>query len=396
MEPIRLEYLLARYTEASANAEEEAELFDALPDAANRAVVEAWLDTYYHTHEPGRVEGMDPGVKEEILSVIFAAGGAVSVREEKTKVRRMPAWVQVAAAAVLLFAVAGGAYWLLRHRDAEGPVAIQYTGDVAPGKEGARLRLSDGKIVLTDTIAEGLIAVDAGMRIVKRNGRIVYERADGVAIDEGAMLYNEAIADRGQKTTVVLPDGSVVYLNAGSSLRYPVRFAGAARSVSMTGEAYFEVVHNEKQPFRVQAKGQLIEDVGTAFNVNAYEDEPVAATTLVEGAVRVVYNMQGKLLKPGQQAVSAGGELQVLGADVDRAVAWHNGIFSFAHADVHTVMRQLSRWYKVDVRYEGSLPDETFTGEMGQNLTLKEVLEGLKGLRVRFRIEEDRHIVIMP
>jgi ferric-dicitrate binding protein FerR (iron transport regulator) len=205
-------------------------------------------------------------------------------------------------------------------------------------------------------------------------------------------LYNTVTTDRGRQWQLTLPDGTKVWLNAASSIHYPLSFTGKEREVEITGEAYFEVVHNSKQPFKVKVAGQVINDIGTSFNVNAYPDEPSLQTTLVDGVIMV----NGTKLKPGQQAALINNQIIVSSANIEQALAWKNGAFSFDNADIYTMMRQLSRWYNVEVIYEGK-PDSTpFKGEIGRSLTLAQVLKVLESLHVHFRIEEDKRIVILP
>lgn len=287
------------------------------------------------------------------------------------------------AAAALFFVIAGATlFFLLQPAPKQVTQPIVYKNNVMPGRPGAKLKLSDGREIVIDSLKDGLIAMEGSLRILKQAGRIVYE---GKAEEA---LYNEVIADRGRETSAELPDGSVVYLNAGSRLRYPLKFAGNERLVEMSGEAYFEVVHNANQPFKVKAGNTTIEDIGTVFNVNAYNNEPATVTTLVEGSISI----EGKTLQPGQQFK----EGLVSKANITNAIAWHKGLFSFEHASLEAVMRQLERWYDVEVKYEGSIPKETFTGEMKRNLTLAEVLDFMQSMHVKFRIEEDKRIVIQP
>jgi ferric-dicitrate binding protein FerR (iron transport regulator) len=188
-----------------------------------------------------------------------------------------------------------------------------------------------------------------------------------------------------------LPDGTKVWLNAASSLIYPTAFSGDERTVQMTGEVYFEVTHDKKRPFKVKVGRQVIEDIGTHFNVNAYTDEPIQTTTLLEGAVSI----GGHILRPGEKAsVAASGTIQVSKGDPEQAVAWKNGLFDFTDADLPTVMRQLARWYNVDIKYEGNIPERQFNGMIGRSLTLDQVLKGLTRESVHYRIEEGNHLII--
>jgi len=191
---------------------------------------------------------------------------------------------------------------------------------------------------------------------------------------------------------ITLSDGTKVWLDAGSSIRFPVAFVGNERKVEITGQVWFDVVHNNKMPFKVVAKGIEITDLGTQFNVNAYDDESETKITLLQGEVKV----QNTLMKPGEQARISGNSSLRLVRDVDleEVTAWKDGYFKFNKADVQTVVRQLSRWYDVDVTYTGAIPKGTFTGKIGRNLTLQEVLDGLAFTNDKFRIEGHKLIVL--
>ncbi len=302
---------------------------------------------------------------------------------------KIPFWRRyqwVAAAAVLLL-IGSGTYFIISRTNEKSTIAsVHYKGDVQPGHNGAILHLSNGNTVVLDSAQDGTVATQGSMQAVKVNGALKY-------IGKTAeLIYNTVSTDRGRQWQLTLPDGTKVWLNAASSIHYPLSFTGNEREVEITGEAYFEVVHNSKQPFKVKVAGQVIEDIGTAFNVNSYSDEPTRKTTLIEGAVSV----NGTELKPGQQASLINNQIRVSAANVEQALAWKNGAFSFDNADIYTVMRQLSRWYNVEVVYEGE-PDTTpFKGEIGRSLTLAQVLKVLESLHVHFRIEEDKRIVILP
>jgi len=295
-------------------------------------------------------------------------------------------WPRIAVAAAVLFLLAGGAYWFLRPAK-EIPMAVQYKGDVAPGHDGAVLHLSDGRTIVLDSAHNGTLATEGKVQAVKEGNSVKYFGTDA------AVVYNTITTDKGRQWQLTLPDGTKVWLNAASSIRYPLTFTGQERKVEVTGEAYFEVVHNALQPFRVQAGDETIEDIGTAFNINAYTDEAGTKTTLVEGSVKVSKGAANVTLQPGEQAQA----MQKSEGNIELATAWRKGLFGFEHTDLQTVMRQVSRWYNVDVHYEGAVPaGKTFTGEMGRDLTLAQVLKGLQALHVHFKIEEDKRILIMP
>lgn len=293
-------------------------------------------------------------------------------------------WWMAAAAAVLLLAVTG--IYLLQ-RPAPQPVIVQQK-EILPGSSKAVLTLADGTTVPLDSAGNRMIRPG----IVQQGGQLQYNNATGT------VSYNVLATPKGGQFRLSLPDGTKVWLNAASSLRYPTAFTGAERVVEVTGEAYFEVTPDAGKPFRVAAAGQaVIEVLGTRFNVNAYPDESSINTTLLEGAVKVSAGQRSAVLKPGEQAqVNASGHISVM-TDVDQeeAIAWKNELFYFRNADVRAVMRQLERWYDVKVEYAGTIPERRFQGEIQRNLPLADVLEGLKNTGIRFTIEE-RTIIVRP
>jgi len=308
--------------------------------------------------------------------------------------RRIGRWVG-AAAAVVLLALAG--IYLLRPRQRPTIARVDkvYRNDVAPGKDGAVLRLADGSQIVLDSAGNGEISRQGGTTVIKKgNGQLVYQTSG----KDLAVLYNTLTTARGKQFRMTLPDGTMVWLNSFSSLHYPTRFTGATRSVEVSGEAYFEVAADASRPFVVQAGRQKVTVLGTHFNINSYEDEPAVRTTLLEGAVRVG-NAAGQVtLSPGQQASVGQRDTRISVAKVnaEEVVAWKNGYFHFDNADIQTVMRQLARWYDVEVKYDGVTPTAggDFKGDIGRGLTLAQVLKVLEQTRVHFRIEEDRRIVI--
>ena len=220
---------------------------------------------------------------------------------------------------------------------------------------------------------------DGGVVINKDKGALVYGKTNIVA-------YNTMTTPRGGQYRLTLPDGTQIWLNAASSITYPTAFVGPERKVEITGEVYFEVAKNEKMPFKVKLRDETeIRVLGTHFNVNAYADEPLVRTTLLEGSVMI----NNSVLKPGQ-AYSNG---KVTEADTEAAVGWKNGVFIFNRDNLTSVMRQLSRWYDVDVEYQGSLASRTFSGKIKRDLGLLDLLDGLKSTDVRFKIEGKKLIV---
>jgi len=305
-------------------------------------------------------------------------------------------WPWMAAAAVVLLMVAGIWYFQPARPVAQQPAvtqvaALPYKGDVAPGHSGAILHLSNGQEVVLDSAGNGTIAVQGGMQAVKTGGMLRYTGHNE------AIIYNDVTTGPGRQWQLTLSDGTRVWLNAASSIHYPLAFKGSVREVSVTGEAYFEVAHHAEQTFRVKVGDQVIEDIGTAFNINAYNDEPMVKTTLAEGAIRVSTSAVSVLVKPGEQVSEKNGRLNVGEGNVEQATAWRRGVFSCRHANIPEMMRQLARWYNVSVEFRGSIsPDITFTGDISRSLSLAQVLHGLRGMNVHFTIEEDKKIVILP
>lgn len=319
------------------------------------------------------------------------------------------AWLRYAA---ILILVAGTVTWMLVKKAPEPqgqqPLAQQTTPlDIAPGGNKAQLTLSDGTVILLDSAADGTLAQQGNVQVVKQHdGQLEYQRSTGNR--ESTIAYNTLSTPRGGQYKLTLPDGSKVWLNAASSITYPTAFVAKERVVTVTGEAYFEVAtlrrSGQKMPFIVKSATQKVEVLGTHFNINAYEDEPGVKTTLLEGSVRVSaigsngHRGQTALLKPGEQvSLSQASQLSYpIPVKTDRVMAWKNGIFSFHRAGLQEVMRQLSRWYNVDVVYEKGIPAMEFGGEMGRDLTLAQVLKGFEDMEIHFKIEAGNRLIVMP
>ncbi len=319
-------------------------------------------------------------------------------------------WLRYAASILLL--VAAGFYFLTSSTNspdaAESKIAVRNEiVDPQPGKDGAILTLIDGTQLVLDSMSNGLITTQNGIRVILNNGQVTYTADDDIAA--ASVAYNTMTTPKGRQFQLMLPDGSKVWLNAASSIRYPVIFSGSERKVDITGEAYFEIARNESMPFRVSTgNGAEIEVLGTHFNVNSYNDEGRISTTLLEGSVKVTGSgTAGVVLIPGQQVQvnnnndrSSGNTSQVKvlnNVDVERVMAWKNGVFNFQDAKLEEVMRQLERWYDIEVVYEKGIPPPLeFFGKMGRDLPLSTVLRGLNLSKVNFRIEEGKRLVVMP
>ncbi|MHA4806985.1 FecR family protein [Flavitalea flava] len=304
--------------------------------------------------------------------------------------RKFPAYW--AAAALLILCLVSGLVYHQRHAT---------TGvDIAPGSNKAELTLADGSKILLDSSRSGIL-VQQGNTSVQQTakGTLAYHSLPARA--DAEVLYNLLSVPRGGQYRLELPDGSSVWLNATSSIRYPVAFGGKERLVEMKGEAYFEITPDPSRPFKVKvADREEIEVLGTQFNVNAYEDETILYTTLLQGRIRVAAsgNPSGVSPKPGQQTLlDKSGQIQVNeGADEEAVMAWKKGMFVFNNEDIGSIMRQMERWYDVKVHYEGKVEDKTFTGQISRYAQVSQVLKMLELTQdIHFKVEANE-ITVRP
>ena len=301
--------------------------------------------------------------------------------------RLWPAW---AAAVLLLIGV--GTYYFMHSRSAPSVIAGNghpSSGDIAPGTTKAVLTLADGSRITLDSARFGELAVQGKTSVMHNNGTIKYVGSQDPVEKMVArnVLYNTMTTGLGEQSPpLTLSDGTQVWLNALSSIRFPVVFTGNTREVEITGEAFFDIAKDQSKPFHVKSKDQDIEVLGTQFNINSYPDEPDSRTTLVQGKIKVIAG-QELVLEPGQQASVHEGIRLVKDADIDQALAWKTGLFNFNHADLPTVLRQLSRWYDIDVKFEGQIPVRAFHGKITRDLQLSQVIHLLQDVKVKFRIE---------
>lgn len=295
------------------------------------------------------------------------------------------------AAAVLVLALGVSGYFLLTDRT-QNFDRSSARHDIAPGKNGAILTLADGSQLVLDSLGDGKIATQNGTQISLNNNELKY---DASAATDGAAL-NTINTPKGRQYHVILPDGTEVWLNAASSIQYPVAFKGRERRVKISGEVYFEVAAKSWQPFVVETDQMKLEVLGTSFNVNTYDDEKTIRTTLLTGAVKIIprHTTQPKVLVPGQTAdlskpdASDGATLTVTETpDADKIIAWKNGLFNFDGMDLYSVMRQLERWYNIDVQYVGKPDNVIFKGKMHRNTNLSDVLKVLETMDVNFELK---------
>jgi transmembrane sensor len=315
-----------------------------------------------------------------------------SMREKEQTVKpRKSVWKYMAAATVLL-CLGSVSYYVFHKAPVKHYVAQNQIQDIGPGSDKAVLTLADGKKITLTGAKNGKLADQGSVTIDKtKDGQLVYR--PGSTSNAQAITYNIVETPRGGQYHLTLADGTQVWLNAASSLKYPAAFSGHERKVELTGEAYFEVAHNKEKPFRVISNGQEVEVLGTHFNINAYSDENAVKTTLVEGSVKISSGDINKMLKPDEQAQLENGNILITNVDVNAVVAWKNGLFYFDHATLQSAMRQIARWYDVDVVYEGAIPKTVINGEAYRNMKASQVFELLSYLNVKFRIEGKKIIV---
>ena len=307
-------------------------------------------------------------------------------------------WYRVAVAASLLIFVSFSTYFIL-HKKSRVYTAAVVKKDAEPGKNKATLVLSNGKKIILNDASNGQLASDAGVTIHKtKSGELIY-KADAVpGKDTLKPEFNTLTTAKGEQYQLVLPDGSHVWLNAASSLKYPVVFDKKERMVTLTGEAYFEVVHKITLPFKVKTRKQEVEVLGTHFNIYAYDDESITRTTLVEGSVKVssFTSHNAIVIKPGQQSLVDDYNLKVEMVDTDDALAWKNGYFEFNDESLESIMKKVGRWYNLDIEYRNNTAKyQLFSGSVSRYKNVSQVIKTLELTNAaHFKIEDNKILVI--
>lgn len=372
-----MEYLYHRYTESLATREEVEEFFELV-----------------------KLEGDQPFF-QSLLSATWDEFVLVNEKLSAQTAKVIPLYKRIykrasfrIAAAVIIFALIGTVIFLVTSKQEEPPLVVkkERPADIPPGSDKAILTLADGSRLVLDSTANGVVTTQAGTKVIKINGQLSYSKSA-----DAEVVYNTITVPRKGKYQLVLADGTRVWLDAESSLRFPTAFKGSERVVELTGQGYFEVMHNSKMPFKVVGKNFEVEDIGTAFNINAY-DEPSVTTTLVEGSARVVSinnRNQSAILKAGEQVeITHDSRLTIDDhADLEQALAWKNGLFNFKSADLRSIMNQVVRWYDVDVVY-GGRQNIRLSGYVSRDIPLSQTLELLKSNGVHFRREADKIIML--
>lgn len=377
----RIAYLLARYVDKLCSREELDELFAAIGKGNDPEILDHLLEEVWHGDHPA------PDIDYE--QVYQQIRPIQQPRPKLFNFKRMA----VAASFILLVAVA----FLLaeRRRTAKPPVLAEQAAPavIVPGGNKAVLTLADGSAVTLDSTGKQVIR-QGGMAIQQHNGQLSYTSQP----TDGGVHYNKLTTPRGGQFRLVLPDGTKVWLNSASMLRYPTAFAGKERIVELEGQGYFEVAANARQPFKVKVRDMEVQVLGTGFDIMAYRDENTINTTLLAGSIQVKEGSTTKLLRPGQQAVmnNEDHQLTVSVADIRKVTAWKSGLFVFNNMDLPAILREVARWYDVDIVYKASPGMELYGGGIGRDLQLADILALLEGNGYNhFRIE-GRKVIVLP
>lgn len=387
-------YLVQKFFRNQCTDAEKAELADwierSVTDAALKSILaEAWKD-----YQPSA--SMPVSKADAILSAILNTKEELAVRVVQVK---QLWWKRLSVAAVLILLLGSAGYFLIFNDNKQKIANIQkpdlpFNSASNAGSNKAVLTLSDGSRFFLDTAFAGTLARQGNTDVTSSKGELSYKT--GTKIPSAAILYNTLITQRGQLFPLNLSDGSKVWLNAFSSIKFPVAFTGKERLVEVNGEAYFEVAKNPDQPFKVVLNGMQVEVLGTHFNVNGYGDESIIKTTLLEGSLKVSKGDVSLLLLPGQQAgLKENGKIDLIqNVDTEEAVSWKDGYFHFNKASLETVMRQLARWYDVEVVFENKEAHQSFSGDLEKNLSISRVVEMLEISQVHCKLEGKKLVVL--
>lgn len=385
----KLQQLFEKYLHGQCSPEELRELSAMALMPGNEPVIRALLE-----------KGWNVQVAAEKMpdeKAAFMLRHILRQTRPSARIRYLPWRRSAVAAAILLLLGAAGYFLLMRNTRQAGPPAIAARPPEikAPAGNHARIMIAGSRTIYLDSLANGQQLLQDNIVLEKQaDGQIAYRGPAG----KGEMSYNTLINPRGSRViNILLSDGTRAWLNAGSSMTYPAAFTANERKVEINGEAYFEVAPGARRPFKVSKGATEVRVLGTHFNVNAYDDEAALTVTLLEGAVSVSDGQQSAVLAPGQQAVAATGAplLRNDEVDLEAVMAWKNGRFSFDRADIKNVMRQLARWYDLDVEYKGPVTGDLFGGDIQKDLPLSQVLDFLKKSQVHFNVS-GRKVIVMP
>ena len=397
--------LLGLFVDGGISREEYDLLFDYIRANSEDEELNIAIDTVFKNSK--KFNPLNGDDKELLFQSIIRNKHFVS--EIQNELETIPAfaprlWYQLGVAASILLLIVTSLFFYT-NRTPVNKLALKVVEPkkaavILPGDNKAILTLSDGTKIILEDAKNGILANQAGVSIQKTSdGKLLYSfsnSANTVSPEtKENVIYNKIETPIGGKYQVNLPDGSKVWLNSSSSLRFSALFNGDTREVELSGEAYFDVSKNKSKPFRVITKDQIVEVLGTQFNINSYSDEGPIKTTLIEGSVKIIYKDKVVLLSPGQQFQPKELVSAVLEADTEEVVAWKEGYFVFKNEDIKSIMRKLSRWYNVEVSYSGDIPEVGFGGNISRSKDISEVLDVLQLTNaIHFKVE-GRRITVM-
>jgi transmembrane sensor len=394
----RLTYLFQAYFNKTATPNERDELMELLAQAENDEQVKTLLaETWQQFKNQSEIFNDSQG--EEMLANILQKGTANKQVPVIAAHKWSFSWLRIAAAAAILFLAVTGVYLWLKPKQPGQQIAQSKNipkdakDAIVPGGNKAILTLSDGSNIVLDSTHRGNLAKQGNAKVMKLNtATLAYKAGDQ---NSQEIVYNTLSTPSGGQYQLILPDNTRVWLNASSSIHFPTIFKGKERNVTVTGEAYFEVAKNAAMPFKITVKDVEVRVLGTHFNIMAYNDENSMNTTLLEGSIKVSKGSLNKMLVPGQESrINKTGDINVVEANIEEVMAWKNGWFQFNAYDIEKVMRQISRWYDVEIVYEGKIPTGHFSGIVSRGNDISQVLKIMQAGGVRFRIE-GRKVVIL-
>lgn len=393
MENEKLAILWEQYLSGRMSRAERTELRTLLEDANNQDLLEILLNQSMDNPD---IPLQKDGKKEKhIIQVLDAIRPSTTPTLNQPQIRTR-SWFRYAAAATLV--LCAGAYFLFRPtgKDMKTEQTTVAVHNIRPGGDRAMLTLADGSVILLDSAGNGSIALQGNTQIMKQaDGRIVYGSGNSTS---AASMTNTMRTPIGGKYQLVLPDGTKVWLNAASSITFPVAFPQKERSVTISGEAYFEVAQDKSRPFSVTGGNANVQVLGTHFNVNAYQDEEKLKVTLLNGSVKVlnIQSKQATILVPGQQAQLSAAQISSSGnIDMNKVMAWKNDLFNFEDVTLDEAMRQISRWYGVKVIYEQGIPKTQLWGKMSRNTSFERVLRNLKDIGVNYKLTDKKELIVL-
>lgn len=379
MQQHRISYLLEQYALQQISSEEETELWALLDESQHDEDVKNILLQLMQS-EQSFVE-TDRKKWEPVLSKVLAK------EEEKKTISILPGrnqftWKKMAAAAVIFLFAGTGLFYLLQNENSNTQVTVEKTTELkdvaAPNTVNATLTLSNGMTIVLDSAGNGILAQQGDVNVMKlSDGQIVYD-PNSLKINKEEISYNTLSNPRGSRAVkIVLADGTKVWLNAESTLRYPTAFVSKDRRVDITGEAYFEVAHKDDMPFFVSVEGMEVEVLGTHFNINSYKEENLLRTTLLTGSVKVNKDEKSTIIKPGEQAQASRtntNSIKITRPELNEVMAWKEGRFSFNDRDLESIMREMARWYNVEVVYKDKITDR-YTVNVSRDIPVSQLFK---------------------